>query len=503
MDIFLNFLPHWLIEWFFFLAIFFLFIIGIILLEDSKSSRWRKILNSKANGNFFYRETFESLKDKVTSSATDLFLQALPGIFLIIGLLGTFINLENVLLALDLSQNNRDEQMNQALSDLGSKFKTSIWGLIANISFRIALYRYYGIGLIKIINMYYQSLESEHNKNDAILKTKNEENRRTDIQYMVDTKKLLESLIQSQLQSTQETNGNLKALLTIFQNFDKNTQRLTDAGTNMGNSVTKMEGIIDKVSTKLVETTNSFAKNTEEFTNAVGGFEKKTDTVLKNLNSSILNFNNTVKDSFEGFATEVNKTLDKISGVLTTSTEKMGTSVNESIESMKTEVTNMTNVASKMEKINGNLTDINGELQNEIAEIRKVLDNTNTQFGKLVDTNALYSRRMEELFGAKNGSVKEVFSETGPIGNMMKDTFKKVSYTIELIEKSNVNNTAISEQLIKLMSNLNESINQLNKQLLSVNESNKQNLRENFTKIQDKTNNIEEKTDIFPDGDTK
>lgn len=505
MDKFSNFLPNHdkVIEWFFFLTIILLFLLGIILLENSKNSRWREILKQKASGNSFYRETFESLKDKVTSSYIDLFLQALPSIFLIIGLLGTFINLENVLLALAPKEDNLDTQMTQALSDLGSKFKTSIWGLIANVSFRVALYRYYGIGLVKIINVYYQSLDSEYDKYEANLKTKIDENRRIDVQYMVDNKNLLEFLIQTQLNSTRETNKNLTDLLTIFQNFYTNTEKLTDAGISMGKAVTKMEGIIDTVSTKLVETTDSFAKNTIVFTKAVGKFEEKTDSVLTNLNGSILNFNKTVKESFEGFATEVNKTLEKISGVLTTSTEQMGTSINQSISSMKTEVTNMTNVASKMEKINGNLTEINGELQHEISEIRKVLDNTNEQFGKLVDTNKYLSKEMKALFDSKNGSVREVFSENGAIGSMMKNTFTEVSHTIELIEKSTSTNNDTSNQLIKLLSKLNESINELNKQIVMVNESNKENFKDNFKNNQGNKNNNGKQIDNLPNGENK
>ena len=156
-----------------------------------------------------------------------------------------------------------------------------------------------------------------------------------------------------------------------------------------------------------------------------------------------------------------------------------------------------------MEKINGNLTEINSELQHEISEIRKVLDNTNEQFGKLVNFNSFVGKQLDALFNKDSGSVKEVFSENGAIGSMMKNTFTEISHTIELIEKSTLTNTATSDKLIKLMSSLTESINELNKQILMVNESNKQNLTEDFIKKQGRINNMEEKTDILPDVETK
>lgn len=142
-------------------------------------ARWQAQLKKLRDDGLIDASADDSIRELITTSWKDSFLQSLPGIFLIIGLLGTFISLGTSLgelsLAIKATERVATEQsrpeasnhfnrpgtisldetpqatysnsstdtkgiakdLNKVLEALGTKFKTSIWGIILNLLFRL------------------------------------------------------------------------------------------------------------------------------------------------------------------------------------------------------------------------------------------------------------------------------------------------------------------------------------------------------------------------------
>lgn len=122
----------------FFTIILFLFLYTIInLFSNAKSNNWEK--NWQTNKLDIEQGSLSELSQCVATKSENL-ADIMPGMILIVGLLGTFIGLG---LALDKashiltsasnmnSLNGSMEQLMQMMQGLGTKFKTSTWGLIA------------------------------------------------------------------------------------------------------------------------------------------------------------------------------------------------------------------------------------------------------------------------------------------------------------------------------------------------------------------------------------
>jgi hypothetical protein len=402
----------------FFGLIFFLLLAAVIILYKTKD-RWRQILNHGIPGE---SNSFDAVKKLLTSSRTDNFLLSAPSVFLMIGLLGTFINLGVALNHLGdaLSHNKAGDikavtdDINDVLRSLGTKFKTSIWGILANLVFRFMLFKTYGDVLKGLVNDFLtaqnhitlknQKLKAELEKAEKLKEQKDRQE---------EQRRLVESIITAGEQGYGLLNKTLDKLVSLFEAFDKNTLDLVTGGKMMVAAAGDMREVITAVSISLTETTDRFAGETDKFIGAVGKFENKTGEVLDSVKDSIDGFNQTVVTSFENFESGVKSTLEGISKTLEDSTNSLQQSVGEGIGTMTTEVGKMTEITEQM-------TNVNAALVNQLAQIKKILEKTNDQFLKMTDLNAYMEGGIKAVFKS-DGKMETLFARLTQSLNEIKD----------------------------------------------------------------------------------
>lgn len=342
-------------EWieYVFLCVFaILLLVGLILLI-STNIKWKKILRQIDSTNQL-RWRGRNISISEIGNETELeeifygrkesFLEALPGIFLITGLLGTFIGLSIALSELARDTNNS----NLVITAIGTKFKSSIWGILGNLLFRAisGIFSYKGK-----VNEFILSVKlAFSDKENKIIKALE------GISYSLNNSN---GAIFKKINGLQETSNNIlyelsslrQSIAGILKSLDESTKKFTESALAFARAVnefsTKTTTVLNKIEDIIVKNEKLIADFTQEtkklFTDPEIGLQARLKELQVGLNTSMNNLNDKI-----GLLADLNLQL-------TTIQEKITSALNEQQQQ---------NV-----KLSENAQRVNGRLQDFLMEI--------------------------------------------------------------------------------------------------------------------------------------
>lgn len=276
------------------------------------NSSWHNhTLNYKKDDLDAEHGTLSDLSQAVASTPEKI-AEIMPGILLVFGLLGTFLGLGIALdKASDIFTGPKNLGMDQTISDLtgmmrglGTKFKTSTWGIIGFLSFK-AWATWDGFEerrlrwcVIKIKEQL--DTERQQQRKDDGERTEKITN---EIKTLTEqTKTSMTALIENTENHIKETKGlrtNIRAMSTAVTSFIEssagNIRSMSDAAGTMGSSAVKLK-------------------------DAIGGFKKETTDVLGNLKTNLSDTISTMSDNLrcatDGISTAVNAMSGQVKGTM-------------------------------------------------------------------------------------------------------------------------------------------------------------------------------------------
>lgn len=225
----------------------------------------------------------------------------IPGIILIIGLLGTFIGLG---LALDKASsilgsanfnsmndtNNSMEQLMGMMEGLGTKFKTSTWGLIAFLLLK---------GIFGWIGYEHKRLvwcsEKINAELEALRKRKQEKDEKFHSSLITSINKLEKEVTTSQSNNSESIYSLLVKNHRDKQELDKNStnsllEKMEEIFSKQENLIDKQINVMNQLSIKKNESLTNITTNISElFSNLFSELKLATNQNSKTLNDSILN----------------------------------------------------------------------------------------------------------------------------------------------------------------------------------------------------------------------
>lgn len=360
-------------EWieYVFLCVFaILLLVGLILLI-STNIKWKKILRQIDSTNQL-RWRGRNISISEIGNETELeeifygrkesFLEALPGIFLITGLLGTFIGLSIALSELARDTNNSSDLV---ITAIGTKFKSSIWGILGNLLFRAisGIFSYKG----KVNEFILRVKLAFSAKENKIIKALE------GISYSLNNSN---GAIFKKIDGLQETSNNILHQLSLF-----------------GQSIA---GILES----LKESTKEFTKSASDFTKAVNEFSTKTTTVLNKIEEIIVKNEKLITD----FTQETKKLFTDPEIGLQARLKELQVGLN----------TSMNNLNDKI----GLLADLNLQLTTIQEKITSALNEQQQQNVKLSENAERVNGRLQSFlmkiegktYNSLNDAVKKVYS---------------------------------------------------------------------------------------------
>ncbi|MFC5411506.1 hypothetical protein ACFPMF_19450 [Larkinella bovis] len=508
------FFPNTLVEWGLLILLLLLFGIGWYCYYHSET-RWQAQLKKLQDDELTDAVADGSIKDLITTSWQDSFLQSLPGIFLIVGLLGTFISLGTSLGELSFAiKNSTTEQsqlqpskpttsleptsqneisqdsyldspqkkdaegiakdLNKVLEALGTKFKTSIWGIILNLFFRLVfLYSLENIlsrlmrENLSVLSHHWRSKEKSNSetekkwhdevvlKNDEIINVLNRLATATDQGnqgYIEAAKYQAELIKESMYRQTdlfsrhfeQLASQNDKIILgldelekgvskgnqinTIFHEYQSRFQEnfRNEAIAHREKSL-HIQDESKKYLLSVSETLVPFGQSVKDLGPIVVNMKELVDDVSKTLTTATNDFGGVAKSLNESvftFKTEIEKALKESSAIMTENAGKMGSSIDRFNEQIST------SFAAFSESVNGTLKLISDALATSTGEMK------DTIAGSIEDTKSVIEKLDRHLGGidqvlsgtkATLGAINEKFSEINEVIERVADSAKQVA----------------------------------------------------------------------------
>ncbi|MDH0032109.1 MULTISPECIES: hypothetical protein [unclassified Acinetobacter] len=506
----------------FFLIIWGLFIFTIIQVYlNAKTENWENNWrggnrNSKSKGLDAEHGSIMDISNAVATSAERI-ADIMPGMILIIGLLGTFLGLG---LALDKassiltganSMSNMDASMTQLmgmLEGLGTKFKTSTWGLLAFILLKVILSK----------NSYeerrlYWSIEKVKDELDLSRDRKLQEERANN-QKIIDCMQNIASQFEKTVQINQNSN---KEQLQQLTQFSQGTISAIQKSHEEQISVLKLN---NKENIEQIKELSKFSQNTLSAIQlghteiiksqkiSIEKFSEKYDQMLIALDtqhnenkyflSDLVQQGKDTRDAMVSFI-EKNEatvtTLGKSAAGMSKAASTMGDSANHLQAVIDSFRINMEQVVSLMKKdLNTTISGMNTSFGQNMT---KMSDNLKTSIG---DMSTSFKKNMSEMSKGLNTATQDISNAVNSLSGSVDETMKTVTSTInesmELQKKSQGQFTTTVQVLRKEILEMTGLVNKLSEDitngLKSVSESNRHMISvakkaENLTQMVDGT----------------
>ncbi|WP_333662429.1 hypothetical protein [Acinetobacter sp.] len=363
--------------------------------------------NSKSKGLDAEHGSIMDISNAVATSAERI-ADIMPGMILIIGLLGTFLGLG---LALDKASSiltganamsNMDASMTQLmgmLEGLGTKFKTSTWGLMAFILLKLVLSKngyeerrlHWSIEKVKdeLDSSRDKKLQEERANNQKII-----DNMQTISQLFVETignnqtknQELFQQLSRHSEESKNAMVGFIEKNEATVSSLGKSATGMSKAAVQMGESAKHLQGVID-----------SFRSN----------MESVVDLMKKDLNSTIAGMN----DSFSQNMAEMSKGLNTATKDISKAVNSLSTSVDKTMTEVTTTIGKSMDLQTKAQAVFVESTETLNEYVNEMTGLVNKLSGDITGGLKAVSDSNLQmknvAKKTEELTKIVEGSFKE------------------------------------------------------------------------------------------------
>jgi len=427
-------LPRTFFEFVFFFTIFGISILSIVLIKlYANESSWRELWTEiKGKGLTIHHGSIQVLSEKVATKHERM-ADSLPSVMLIIGLLGTFVGLGLALnkASLIITQGGSSNmegamtELMQMMQGLGTKFKTSSWGIIGYLSFGswIAHNGYESKRLAFCANMIRDELDQNSSYNNQI-KSFHIEQSRTEKQNGENILRML-----NELQATRDDHQKYHQEIQTYSNQIKqlHVEKLRTE---------KQNGeYILRVITELQATRDSHQQNhiiqlkeLQNINHNMSSFEKLGDAAIRIENSA---------NTFTQTAHTLDKTVKSLSSSITQTFDLLQKSIRDILE--KT-ATNLTGASDRISSTTDHMSD---RLQITLSDIQNGLNNMMMQSNQQLIASSTQLQSMIQGMETTIANMRE-----GVLG-ILAETSKSMNTSIN----------TLNADMRKILTQLEEHIN--------------------------------------------
>lgn len=514
------FFPKTPVEWGLLTLLLLLLGAGIYLYYQSEA-RWQAQLKRLGDDALTDAGANDSIKELVTTSWQDSFLQSLPGIFLIVGLLGTFISLGTSLGQLSLAiktsekvsanqpqldtskpsnppvaispnissqdigsdSSNKEtklaKDLNKVLEALGTKFKTSIWGIILNLFFRL-VFLYSLDNILSRLMRANLSVLSDRWRSKELSSSNTEKNRHNEV-VLKDNEiiALLNRLATATDQGNRDYIKGVEHQADIHkESMDHQTVMFREFFYQLASQnekilfglseLQKEVGKGNQINTIFHEYQSRFQEN---FRNEAIAYRDKSlklqeesKMYLQSVSETLVPFGQSVKD-LGPIIVNMKELVDEVSKTLTTATKDFGEvakGLNESVSTFKTEIEKALKESSAI------MTKNAGEMKNSIDSFNNQINTSFAAFsesvnGTLGTISATLAKSTDDMKVTIAGSIQDT-----------KSVIEKLDSHLGKLDKHLVGIDLILSGTKETLKIMNEKFDEINKVIERVADSAKQ-----------------------------
>lgn len=455
----------------FFVIIWGLFIFTIIgILKNANAENWEKNWynddDDSSNDLDVEHGSVLELSDVVATKSEKL-ADVMPGIILIIGLLGTFIGLglaldkaSSILSSADASaMDSSMAQLMGMLEGLGAKFKTSTWGLLAFLLLKpiMAKNGYEERRLKWVIEkvksefdlIRNQREKSENEKNEKVLSgllgvsTAINSSHQALMAYATQWQQQSEELLNKQISKLQTTltevpisikemnketsnwlkesvdlhrqvSDSMSAFLVkndqVVDKLGESAQGMANAATNMGESASHLQGVITDFRTKMEEVIEMMKS---DLNTTIQGMNESFKVNMQTMSNDLSVATKDISTAVNGLSQSVDKTMNDVSATINESMDLQKKSQQQFIVTtnlLQEKIIMMTELVDKLkDDITQPLQAVSASNRNVISLTKKLDENTERQIEALSemtkDIQALLSAMKNGNFATISGAI--------------------------------------------------------------------------------------------------
>ncbi len=420
-----------------FLTIFTVVSTTLVAREKNWEARWITSSLDVEHGNV------EDISRAVMTWAENV-ADIMPGILLVVGLLGTFINLG---IALDyashlLSQPNSTASLHALhtmtnllglLQGLGAKFKTSTWGIIAFLILRFwasGISRYnekrlqWAIKKTKIEMVNNRALEKESraadisslrysigNARDDFVKKLDE----TSLSNISELRNLANKIEEIEIRKTKSTGDYLRSIKSVIEMSGNSVRELKDGFSGMISGMSR-------ASSQMAESSANVGVASSNLINAVDDFTEKFTSVLEDVSE-------TLSGAVDKMSADASRTLESGSRMLVAATSDISTALTD---------------------LSGNMTKSMAEVEKSIQRSLKIQENASAEFTLMSTTLNESVEAMVNLINKLSKDINNGLRSVSDAGQRMESIGQKL-YVLEELPQT-------SSKLVELVQTQNEII---------------------------------------------
>ena len=354
----------------------------------------------------------------------------MPGILLVVGLLGTFINLG---IALDYASKLLTQPTGTAsldalhtmnnlmglLQGLGAKFKTSTWGIIAFLVLRV-----WSSGF---------SRYDEHRLQWAIKKTK-------------------EEMIKKRALDQESRAADMASVLQIIGTFQAKLIHELDKGNS--SNVTGLHFLANKmeeIETRKNETNGHYLRDiklvVENSGNAISELKKGLSGMISGISGASLQMAESsekvggasanLKNAVDEFSRQFTSVLEEVSETLSSAVSKMSADASRTLERGSTMLVNATNdISNALKSLSANMADSMKGVDDSIQRSLKIQENASAEFILMSTTLNGSVESMVNLIDKLSKDITHGLRSVSDAGQRMESIGYKLNYLQGLPESS-------------------------------------------------------------------
>ena len=431
---------------------------------------------------------------QAVATAPEKLAEIMPGLLLVIGLLGTFLGLGLALnKASEILGHAKASGMDSAMSNmmemmegLGTKFKTSTWGIIGFLLFK---------GWSSLNNFEERRLRWTI----AWMKKETEERRR--LAADIESKRDEEYAEREKLQSKELVDvifkGNEK-LYKLFEIQNKDIiKTMKDSTSYQSDTLAETKTLNQNIGLIIINQKSmlkEFKMNSEHLKKMDSGIESMRDAVLQfidankasiiALEKSGINMSNSAKEigvsakeldkAVQSFQKKVSDVLTKIEENLSKTIQSINTDFNKNLTSVSKNLGDSTKSISSAVEIMSN--GIKKTLDEVGGSLSKAIDVQKKAFGIFETTSQTLNKNIESVTGSLNKVMAEITLGLSAVSDKRQEMKQATDAIKKAIEHINLNDIMIEktiaslDQLKVLPKNIESELKKVNQQLSGVNE---------------------------------
>lgn len=493
--------PYDWLQWIFLLAIAAVALVNVFFVnmtanEATWEINWKRGTTGDDKDDFDTEHgSVHDISDAVASPWERL-ADSMPGILLIIGLLGTFIGLGVALneAAKVVSANEGIGALGATMEGLGTKFKTSTWGIIAYLLFKIWVARdgfesrrlQWCAGKMKVqLN---QRRKTQFDRDMAVTRlvvdevrvlgvavTKaisdtSHENLRVfnnAVTVTTESRSLLAAILKSSTAQYGEIKKFVDASADNLDAIKNSANEMGIAAGLVGQSATQLSGVLDQLKTDLnrsisdmnssvkgnlesvsavmKEAGQGVAESARELNTSVAGFESNVTNVLSQLKSDL-------SSAIQGMSNKLAESVGKIEVAVGAVPKAVGTTMEKVEESLKTATGNLD---TSIQGMSSQLTSAVNEIQ---TEIRKLPQSVSTTMDRL---QTAFSGNLDKIDSSLTKATGKIVAAVDTVPQAMNEVQAAIKTSVEIQTRANGKFDATTKELRETVAGMQQFVQSL------------------------------------------